>query len=50
VAAASTILTVGVVLAIMVLPIVTALSREVFAQTPTTNMEAALLLGRPAGR
>jgi phosphate transport system permease protein len=45
VAAASTILTVGVVLAIMVLPIVTALSREVFAQTPTTNMEAALALG-----
>ena len=45
VAAASTILTVGVVLSIMVLPIVTALSREVFAQTPTTNMEAALALG-----
>jgi phosphate transport system permease protein len=45
VAAASTILTVAVVLAIMVLPIVTALSREVFAQTPTTNMEAALALG-----
>jgi len=43
--AASTILTVGVVLSIMVLPIVTALSREVFAQTPTTNMEAALALG-----
>jgi phosphate transport system permease protein len=45
VGAASTILTVGVVLSIMVLPIVTALSREVFAQTPTTNMEAALALG-----
>jgi phosphate transport system permease protein len=45
VAAASTILTVGIVLSIMVLPIVTALSREVFAQTPTTNMEAALALG-----
>jgi len=43
--AASTILTVGLVLSIMVLPIVTALSREVFAQTPTTNMEAALALG-----
>jgi phosphate transport system permease protein len=43
--AASTILTVGVVLSIMVLPIVTALSREVFVQTPTTNMEAALALG-----
>jgi phosphate transport system permease protein len=45
VGAASTILTVGLVLSIMVLPIVTALSREVFAQTPTTNMEAALALG-----
>ena len=45
VGAASTILTVGVVLSIMVLPIVTALSREVFAQTPATNMEAALALG-----
>ncbi|HEX7535931.1 MAG TPA: phosphate ABC transporter permease subunit PstC [Dermatophilaceae bacterium] len=43
--AASTILTVGLVLSIMVLPIVTALSREVFAQTPTTNIEAALALG-----
>jgi len=43
--AASTILTVGLVLSIMVLPIVTALSREVFAQTPTINVEAALALG-----
>jgi phosphate transport system permease protein len=43
--AASTILTVGLVLSIMVLPIVTALSREVFAQTPTINIEAALALG-----
>ena len=33
------------VLAIMVLPIITALSREVFAQTPTMNEEAALALG-----
>jgi phosphate transport system permease protein len=43
--AASTILTVSVVLSIMVLPIVTALSRDVFAQTPTSHTEAALALG-----
>jgi phosphate transport system permease protein len=35
----------GLVLAIMVLPIVTALSREVFIQTPNANEEAALSLG-----
>jgi phosphate transport system permease protein len=35
----------GLVLAIMVLPIVTSLSREVFQQTPTANEEAALALG-----
>jgi len=35
----------GLVLAIMVLPIVTSLSREVFSQTPTANEEAALALG-----
>lgn len=35
----------AVVLAIMILPIVTALSREVFEQTPTPNIEAALALG-----
>jgi len=43
--AASTILTIGVVLSIMVLPIVTALSREVFAQTPVTHKEGAFALG-----
>ncbi|MDE9365516.1 phosphate ABC transporter permease subunit PstC [Luteipulveratus sp. YIM 133132] len=43
--AASTIAFVSVVLAIMILPIVTALSREVFAQTPTAHKEAALALG-----
>jgi phosphate transport system permease protein len=43
--ASSTVLTVSVVLSIMVLPIVTALSREVFAQTPTLHKEAALALG-----
>lgn len=36
---------VGVVLAIMILPIVTALSREVFAQTPLAHKEGALALG-----
>jgi phosphate transport system permease protein len=35
----------SIVLAIMVLPIVTALSREVFQQTPIANQEAALALG-----
>jgi phosphate transport system permease protein len=40
-----TILLIGVVLAIMILPIVTALSREVFAQTPVTHKEGALALG-----
>ena len=45
VGAASTILTVGVVLSIMVLPIVTALSREVFDQTPMAHTDAALALG-----
>jgi phosphate transport system permease protein len=40
-----TILTASIVLAIMVLPIVTAISREIFAQTPRLNQEAALALG-----
>ena len=40
-----TIFFIGIVLAIMVLPIVTALSREVFAQTPVTHTEGALALG-----
>ncbi|KRB47606.1 phosphate ABC transporter permease [Terrabacter sp. Soil810] len=40
-----TICFIGVVLAIMVLPIVTALSREVFDQTPTAHKEGALALG-----
>ncbi|MEV1285881.1 phosphate ABC transporter permease subunit PstC [Micromonospora sp. NPDC049679] len=35
----------SLVLAIMVLPIVTSLSREVFTQTPKANEEAALALG-----
>jgi phosphate transport system permease protein len=40
-----TIFFIGIVLAIMVLPIVTALSREVFDQTPQTHKEGALALG-----
>jgi phosphate transport system permease protein len=43
--AASTILTVALVLSVMVLPIVTALSREVFSQTPISHTDAALALG-----
>ncbi len=44
-ATGKTILTAGIVLAIMILPIISALSREVFAQTPRLNEEAALALG-----
>ncbi len=40
-----TIFFIGIVLSIMVLPIVTALSREVFDQTPVTHKEGALALG-----
>jgi phosphate transport system permease protein len=39
------ILTVAVVLAVMILPIITALSREIFLQTPRLHEEAALALG-----
>ncbi len=40
-----TILLAGVVLAVMILPIITAVSREVFLQTPKLHEEAALALG-----
>jgi len=40
-----TILTVAIVLAVMIIPIITALSREVFLQTPRLHEEAALALG-----
>ncbi|WP_209717879.1 phosphate ABC transporter permease subunit PstC [Marmoricola sp. OAE513] len=40
-----TILTAGIVLAIMILPIITAITREIFMQTPRLNEEAALALG-----
>ncbi len=39
------ILTVAVVLAVMILPIITALTREIFLQTPRLHEEAALALG-----
>ncbi|GAB3592212.1 phosphate ABC transporter permease subunit PstC [Angustibacter peucedani] len=45
ISSAGTIFLASIVLAIMVLPIITALSREVFAQTPTTHKEGALALG-----
>ncbi len=38
-------LTAGVILAIMITPIITSLSREVIETTPTTDKEAALALG-----
>lgn len=40
-----TILTASLVLAVMILPIMTAISREVFLQTPKLHEEAALALG-----
>lgn len=38
-------LTAGLILALMIIPIVTSLSREVFATVPSTQKEAALALG-----
>jgi len=40
-----TVLSVGIVLAVMILPIITSVAREVFLQTPRLNQEAALALG-----
>ena len=40
-----TIFTAGVVLAVMILPIITSVSREVLRQTPKAQIEAALALG-----
>jgi phosphate transport system permease protein len=40
-----TILTASVVLAVMILPIITAICREIFLQTPRLHQEAALALG-----
>jgi len=40
-----TMLTAGIVLSVMVLPIITSLSREIFLQTPKLHEEAALAMG-----
>jgi phosphate transport system permease protein len=40
-----TMLTTGLVLAVMILPIISAISREVFSQAPALHREAALALG-----
>lgn len=40
-----TIFTGGIVVAVMILPIITAVTREVFVQTPQGHIEAALALG-----
>ncbi|UED84908.1 phosphate ABC transporter permease subunit PstC [Streptomyces profundus] len=42
---ARSLMTVGILLAIMILPIITSVTREVFKQTPKANQEAALALG-----
>ncbi len=44
-AGGGTIFTAGIVLSVMILPIVTSVSREVFRQTPGIQMEAAQALG-----
>lgn len=41
----STMLAGGIVVAVMILPIITAISREIFLQTPRLHEEAALALG-----
>ena len=45
IADSGTVFAAGVVLSIMVLPIITSISREVFATTPTATKEGALALG-----
>ena len=45
VAGGRTVFTAGIVLAVMILPIITAVTREVFIQTPVPHIEAALALG-----
>jgi phosphate transport system permease protein len=45
IAGGGTIFTGGTVLAVMILPIITAVTREVLAQTPRSQVEAALALG-----
>jgi phosphate transport system permease protein len=43
--AGATVFTAGIVLAVMILPIITSITREVFERTPRTLIEAALALG-----
>jgi phosphate transport system permease protein len=43
--AAESFMTIGIVLAIMIIPIITSLSREVIATVPTTDKEGAYALG-----
>jgi phosphate transport system permease protein len=45
IAGGGTIFTAGIVLAVMILPIIAAVTREVFVQTPRGQIEAALALG-----
>ncbi|MGK2880040.1 MAG: phosphate ABC transporter permease subunit PstC [Mycobacterium sp.] len=45
IAGGATIFTAGIVLAVMILPIIAAVTREVFVQTPRGQIEAALALG-----
>lgn len=45
IAGGGTIFTAGIVLAVMILPIITAVTREVFRQTPRGHIEAAQALG-----
>ena len=50
-ASGASFLTAGIILAIMIMPIVTSLSREVIATVPAIDKEAALRARRhPAGR
>ncbi|NJQ07525.1 phosphate ABC transporter permease subunit PstC [Streptomyces lonarensis] len=42
---ARSLMTVGILLAIMILPIITSVTREIFKQTPKAHEEAALALG-----
>ncbi|GAC1402687.1 MAG: phosphate ABC transporter permease subunit PstC [Mycobacterium sp.] len=44
-AGGGTVFTAGIVLAVMILPIITSVSREVFRQTPVAHKEAAVALG-----
>jgi phosphate transport system permease protein len=44
-ATGKTMLTAGIMLAVMILPIIAAISREVFSQAPALHREAALALG-----